>query len=78
MPLDLDEYSKLRREVDATRRRADEAAGALKQTMTQLRERGLKSVADAEKRRAKLDGEIAELEGKFDAGLVAYREKFSK
>ena len=76
MSLDLDDYNRLRKEVDAARRRADEAAGALKQTMAQLRERGLKSVAEAEKRRAKLDVEIAELEGKFSEGVKAYKEKF--
>ena len=78
MPLNFDEYQKLRREVDAARRKADEAAGALKQTIAQLRERGLKSVAEAEKRRARLDGEIVNLEGKFAAGIQSYKEKFSK
>ena len=76
MPIDLDDYNRLRKEVDAARRRADEAAGSLKATMAQLRERGLRSVAEAERRRAKLDGEIAELEGKFAAGIENYKEKF--
>ena len=76
MAINLDEFQRLKREADAARRKADEAAGAAKQVMAQLAERGLKSIADAEKRQAKLDKELVELEGQFNQGLTEYREKF--
>lgn len=72
------EFLKLRRDADTARRKADEAAGALKQTMDRLKQMGHKSVADAEKARQKLDGEVEELERRLAEGIDAYREKFNK
>ena len=75
--IDLDQFNKLRKEADTARRKADEAAGAARQVLTQLKEKGLKSIADAEKKKAKVDEEIAEMEQEFATGLAQYREKFS-
>ena len=75
--IDLEAFNKLRREADTARRKADEAQGAARQVLAQLKERGLKSIADAEKKKAKVDEEIAGLEQEFAAGLKSYREKFS-
>ena len=76
MPLDLTEYNRLRKEVDAARRKADEAVGQSKAVLAQLAERGLKSIADAEKRQGKLAKEIEGLEQEFNAGVKAYQEKY--
>ena len=74
--IDLEAFNKLRREADTARRKADEAQGAARQVLAQLKERGLKSIADAEKKKAEVDEVIAGLEQEFAAGLKSYREKF--
>ena len=74
--IDLEAFNKLRREADTARRKADEAQGAARQVLAQLKERGLKSIADAEKKKAKVDEEIAGLEQEFADGLAKYREAF--
>lgn len=75
--IDLEQFNKLKREADAARRKADEAAGAARQVMAQLKEKGLASVKAAEAKKDKIDAEIATLENDFAAGLAKYREKFN-
>lgn len=78
MPLDLSEYNRLKKEVDAARRKADEAVGQAKAVKAQLAELGLKTIEQAEKRQGKLAKEIEGLEQEFNAGVKAYQEKFAK
>ena len=74
--LDLTTYQKLRREADAARRKANEASGALKQTLERLKAMGLKNVSEAENRKEKLDVEIAETERKMEEGIRNQHDLF--
>jgi hypothetical protein len=70
----LDDYLRLRREVETLQRDADRAQGALEQALRDLAAEDCASVKIAERKLKKLDDEVAGLEEKLAEKTDAVRE----
>lgn len=67
----LKKYLALKKRVETLQREADEAQGAYKQVLKDLRDNhGCESIEEAERKAKRLLKEIADLEAQFEASLT--------
>ncbi len=77
--MDLDEYRQLKEEIEQLRRRADRAAGAKENILTQLhKEFNCNSVEQAEEMLVKEQRELEKKEKKLEKMMQEYREKWQE
>lgn len=77
--MNLDQYQRLKAKVEAARKRADKAAGALDQLKKQLKDEfGCTDLKAAKALLKKLESSEAEAERAADAAMEAFDEKWGE
>jgi len=77
--IDLNEYNRLKKAVDDKQREANKAAGALEQTVAQIKsEFGCASFADAKRKLAELEEQEKQAESEYNKALKKFKNDFSR
>lgn len=77
--MDLNEFNRLKKQVEAARRKADQAAGALSQLQTRLKEEfGCASVEDAVVLLRNKQTEVQKAEKLAGQKLAEFKEKYGE
>lgn len=77
MPIDIDEYRKIKRDLDVARQEADKAKGAYESEMKRLAEGfDCKTIKQAEKLLKGMESEGETLAKEYNEKLAEFREKW--
>ena len=77
MSIDLEKYNKIKAAADAKRKEVDQAEGALRQQMSDLKEKfGCETIEQAEAKLAELDEQLAAAEKTYNEELAAFEAKW--